>query len=218
MYSLAEENFLKAILHLVENQKTATTNALAKRLSMKPASVSDMLKRLAEKKLVKYEPYKGATLTHSGKHVAISTIRKHRLWEVFLVEKLSFGWEEVHEIAEQLEHIKSKELTERLDAFLGFPKYDPHGDPIPDSSGAFPKASELTLSEAIVGQKLQVCGVKDTSTDFLKYVERNKLGLGARLEVIGMESFDKSVQIQIKDNQQLTLSAKVAQNIYVKNA
>ncbi len=218
MYSFTEENYLKAILFLSrQNERGASTSAIAERLETKAASVSDMLKKLGEKELVVYEKYKGAELTESGKAIAVRTLRKHRLWEVFLVKKMNFGWEEVHEVAEQLEHIQSTKLTDELDAFLGFPKYDPHGDPIPDREGAFPKRPELTLAECAPGEDLIVTGVKDSSVSFLKYLEKSKIGLGSMLHIVEKESFDGSIQARLNDAVEISLSAKASSNLYVKH-
>jgi DtxR family Mn-dependent transcriptional regulator len=138
--TLAEENYLKAIFHIEqETGKGASTSSISKSLNTRAASVSDMLRKLAEKKLISYEKYYGANLTNKGRHIAIMTIRRHRLWETFLVEKLNFGWDEVHEVAEDLEHIKSDQLINALDTFLGYPELDPHGDPIPDANGNWQK-------------------------------------------------------------------------------
>lgn len=217
MYSYTEENYLKAILFLTAGtEKGASTNAIADRLETKAASVTDMLKRLSEKELLQYRKYQGVKLTAKGKDVATRTLRKHRLWEVFLVEQLGFGWDEVHDIAEQLEHIQSKELTDRLDAFLGHPQFDPHGDPIPDKDGKFPKRSELTLSECEPGSVAIVKGVKDTSTDFLRYLEKQEIGLGSELEITEKESFDLSMKVKPKGKAEIQLSEIVSSNLYVK--
>lgn len=216
MYSFTEENYLKAIFFLSAGSvKGATTNAIAERLETRAASVSDMLKRLSEKQLLSYKKYQGVNLTEKGRKVAIRTLRKHRLWEVFLVEKLGFGWEEVHEIAEQLEHIQSVELTNRLDAYLGHPKFDPHGDPIPNSEGRFPQRSELTLAECKPPAELIIIGVKDTSPDFLRYLEKMHLGLGTHLSLQGVEEFDGSMTLHHGKNE-INLSAKVCANLFVK--
>lgn len=216
MYTFTEENYLKAILFLArDSDKGATTNAIAERLETKPASVSDMLKRLSEKNLLVYRKYQGVKLTDEGRNVATRTVRKHRLWEVFLVEKLGFGWEEVHEIAEQLEHIQSPELSDRLDAYLGHPKYDPHGDPIPDKNGSFPKRSELVLSGCQPQQEVIVKGVKDTSPDFLRFLEKNGIGLGSRMQISEVEEFDGSMKVKLGGSSLLSLSAKVCNNLFV---
>lgn len=217
MYSFTEENYLKAILFLTINgEKGASTNSIAMRLSTTAASVSDMLKRLAEKDLLIYRKYQGVNLTDEGRKVAMRTLRKHRLWEVFLVEKLGFGWEEVHDVAEQLEHIQSVKLTDRLDSYLGNPKYDPHGDPIPNKEGQLPQRSELLLSDCDSGDELLVRGVKDSSRDFLEYLEKLGIGLGTRMAVIGKEKFDGSMQISREQEGVHMLSQQVCNNLYVK--
>lgn len=217
MYTFTEENYLKAILFLArESGKGASTNAIAERLETKAASVTDMLKRLAEKELLVYKKYQGVKLTQEGRKVAIRTVRKHRLWEAFLVEKLGFGWEEVHEVAEQLEHIQSIKLTDSLDAYLGHPKFDPHGDPIPDKAGTFPQRSERTLGECEPKSSLIVNGVKDTTPDFLRYLERLGIGLGTAIELLEVEEFDGSMTVALNGCGQAVLSAKVCTNLFVK--
>ena len=182
MLSLTEENYLKAIFALNSDQDLkASTNAIAEKLETKPSSVSDMLKRLNEKKLIDYKKYKSTTLTPKGREIAVSIVRKHRLWEFFLVEKLKFGWDEVHDLAEQLEHIQSKELTNRLDEFLAFPEFDPHGDPIPDKNGNFPTELTTTLNQFNEGKTLTVIGVKDHSSEYLNYLQGLSIGLGTVL-------------------------------------
>jgi DtxR family Mn-dependent transcriptional regulator len=179
MLTYSEENYLKAIYKLQEKGSVKiNTNSIASLLETKAASVTDMLQKLAEKKLVNYERYQGVSLTASGKKAAITVIRKHRLWELFLVSKLGFNWDEVHEIAEQLEHIQSEQLVKKLYAFLGKPKYDPHGDPIPDENGNFHSKNTFPLSTAEKNEKLVISGVIDHRTDFLQYLDRNNLSLG----------------------------------------
>ena len=214
--SFTEENYLKSIFFLSRpGTKTVSTNALAERLQTRAATVTDMLRRLSDKDLIEYKPYKGAQLTEAGQQRAVAILRKHRLWETFLVEKLAFGWEEVHEIAEQLEHIQSTALTERLATFLGHPNYDPHGDPIPNAEGVFPKRANLTLDQVKAGQRLVVKGVKDSSTEFLRYIRKAGIGLGDELTVKDIERFDGSLQV-MHHGKPLMLSAIAASNIYVK--
>ncbi len=216
MYSFTEENYLKAILHLCDaNEKGASTNAIAQKLDAKAASVTEMLKKLSDKKLLNYKKYQGVKLTETGKKVAIATVRKHRLWEVFLVNKLEFGWEEVHEIAEQLEHIQSTKLTDKLDAFLAYPKYDPHGDPIPNKAGIFPNRSDQTLTEIEPHEIAILRGVKDTSAEFLKYLKKLELGLGEELKVLEKEAYDHSMQVQLGNKKILNLSQQVSSNLFV---
>ncbi|MEM1340343.1 MAG: metal-dependent transcriptional regulator [Bacteroidota bacterium] len=212
----AEENYIKAIFHLggAASQPIAT-NAIAEEMDTKPSSVTDMAKKLAEKKLVTYVKYQGVSLTELGIEKALAIIRKHRLWEVFLVKKLDFTWDEVHEVAEQLEHIKSEKLIDQLDALLEYPKYDPHGDPIPSKTGEFKERDKQLLSELPVQAKGVCVGVKDTSSAFLKFLDKNKIALGDTIEVLEKEEFDDSLRIQI-DRRQFHISHLIATNLYVK--
>lgn len=217
MISHTEENYLKAIYKINEAlQKAASTNAISKKMQTSAASVTDMLKRLAEKKLIHYEKYKGVTLTESGNKIATSLIRKHRLWEVFLVNKLHFSWDKVHEIAEELEHIKSDLLIERLDNYLGHPKFDPHGDPIPDKDGNFIYRQQVALSELKIGDQGIVVGVQEHSTTFLQYLDQMKLTLGAQVEVIDKFEYDESIKVKIMDSSEINLTDKVAQNLFIQ--
>jgi DtxR family Mn-dependent transcriptional regulator len=215
MFTLSEENYLKAIYHLErENQGEVSTNAIAEKMDTKPSSVTDMVQKLAEKEVLSYKKYKGTLLTPSGRIIAADVIRKHRLWEVFLVEKLNFQWDEVHEIAEQLEHIQSDELISRLDKYLGFPDYDPHGDPIPDKFGN-EKSTEKKLLSALEKKQKGVCvGVKETTPEFLQYLDKKKIGIGTRITVLGKEFFDGSMVIQVGKDQ-FFVSKKIADNLYV---
>ena len=216
-YTKTEENYLKAIYSLkVKYGKEVSTNALAKKLDTKASSITDMIKKLSVKKLVEYEKYKGVILTGQGQDVAISIIRNHRLWEVFLVEKLNFKWDEVHDLAEQLEHINTEKLTNSLDEFLNFPKFDPHGDPIPNKEGEIPKREEsFLLSELSIGDRGIVVGVKNSEIDFLQFLEEKKLTLGKNIELIKEFSFDKSRIIKL-EKEELTLSEQVCKNIIIK--
>lgn len=215
-YSASKENHLKAIFHLQQQQGVVTTNALAGALQTRPASVTDMLKKLKDQKLLNYERYKGFKLNNEGKKAAIQVIRKHRLWEYFLVKKLQFGWDEVHEIAEEMEHISSKKLVERLDAFLGFPQTDPHGDPIPDSSGKIRMDKHLSLSEQPLNKTVEVSGIARQTTEMLELLQYNHIRLGTRLEVRKRFPFDESVEVRIRNRPPVTISAQVAKNILVK--
>ncbi|HEX6191778.1 MAG TPA: metal-dependent transcriptional regulator [Chitinophagaceae bacterium] len=215
--SYTEENYLKAIYSLSERNEsfdTATTE-IADRIKTKPPTVSDMLRKLTEKKLVSYEKYKRVQLTKAGRQVAILIIRKHRLWEVFLHDKLGFAWDEVHEVAEQLEHIQSEELILRLEKFLGFPKYDPHGDPIPSANGELSQAKRTILSEVEEGKTCQVVGVKDSSTLFLQYLQQINVGIGTRIKVIDKIPFDGSLKISLRKNEELSVSKKFSDNVLV---
>jgi len=214
--TFSEENYLKTIYHLTNLiDSEISTNAIAEKMETKASSVTDMLKKLAEKDLVHYKKYQGVSLTEEGLHSAKMIVRKHRLWEVFLVEKLNFPWDEVHDIAEQLEHIKSEKLTNKLDEFLNFPTEDPHGDPIPNASGQIVKVEKQLLSD-LVEKQIGICvGVKDTSSEFLKYLDKQEIALGSKIEIISKESFDLSLKIKV-DTRELTISSKIAANLFVK--
>jgi DtxR family Mn-dependent transcriptional regulator len=216
MFTLSEENYLKTIYHLeLDADKGISTNAIAKKLETKASSVTDMIKKLSEKEVVVYKKYKGVTLTIFGKRVAASIVRKHRLWEVFLVEKLNFSWDEVHDVAEQLEHIKSPKLVDQLDSFLGFPSHDPHGDPIPDKEGNF-KTIEKSLLSTLKKNEIGVCvGVNDSSSEFLKFLDKKGITLGKQIIVLEKEEFDDSLSIKI-DNKKLSISNKIANNLYIQ--
>lgn len=216
--SFTEENYLKAIYSIAHtcNINEVSTNQISEHLNNKAASVTDMLKRLAEKKFIDYKPYKGVKLTDKGKKTAIKIVRKHRLWEVFLVEKLNFKWDEVHDIAEQLEHINSDELIEKLDVFLGKPKADPHGDPIPDANGRFYVQKSFALSSAVPKQNLIVTGVTDHSVHFLQYLSGSGIGLGDSVKVEQVNDYDNSISIKLNKTKSLFLSQKAASNILVE--
>ena len=217
MFSLSEENYLKSIFHLQTiSGKGISTSAIAKKLDTQPSSVTDMIKKLADKQVLVYKKYQGVTLTNLGMKVAASIIRKHRLWEVFLVEKLNFSWDEVHDVAEQLEHIKSPKLINELDEFLGFPKKDPHGDPIPDKEGNFQKIEKRLLSKLEENQYGICVGVNDSSSEFLKYLDKHQISLGQQIKVISKESFDGSLTILI-NKKEMTISHKISNNIYIQS-
>ncbi|MEY4085105.1 MAG: hypothetical protein RL074_892 [Bacteroidota bacterium] len=214
--TFSEENYLKAIYHLSTfDEAEVSTNAIAEMMDTKASSVTDMLKKLAEKELVYYKKYQGASLTEKGRLMAKMIVRKHRLWEVFLVEKLDFTWDEVHDVAEQLEHIRSEKLIDKLDDFLGHPTEDPHGDPIPDGNGKMITVDKLLLSEAKENQEVICVGVKDTSAEFLQYLDRQGIALGSKIKIVAIEPFDLSVIIKI-DEKQVIVSDKTATNLYVK--
>lgn len=216
MLSHSEENYLKAIYHLsFTEEEGISTNSIASRVDTKASSVTDMLKKLSEKELINYQKYKGVFITDLGKYTAKMIIRKHRLWEVFLVEKLGFNWDEVHAIAEELEHINSEKLINALDAFLGFPKEDPHGDPIPNARGEIVSRQKQLLSESVIGKKYICVGVKDSSSQFLQYLDRQQIALGTQLLVLAREEFDQSITVKIHEVE-LVLSKVVTQNLYVK--
>jgi len=216
MFTFSEENYLKAIYHLeIDADKGISTNAIAKKLETKASSVTDMVKKLSEKKVVVYKKYQGVTLTDFGKKTAANVVRKHRLWEVFLVEKLDFSWDEVHDVAEQLEHIKSPKLINQLDSFLGFPTHDPHGDPIPDKEGNL-KTIEKSLLSTLNKNETGVCvGVDDSSSEFLRFLDKKGITLGKQITVLEKEDFDDSLSIQI-DNKKLSISNKIANNLYIQ--
>lgn len=212
--TFSEENYLKAIYHLEKQYENGVpTNAVAEMMQSKASSVTDMVKRLAEKEFVHYKPYQGVTLTPMGKKHAVRVIRKHRLWETFLVEKLNFKWDEVHEIAEQLEHIKSEKLTDRLEKFLNYPKVDPHGDVIPDKEGNFPSINKVVLADCAPGDKGILIGVED-SKSFLNYLDKHGISLQDQVEIKGHEQFDDSYILLI-NGEEKTISKKTAQNLYL---
>jgi DtxR family Mn-dependent transcriptional regulator len=213
-FSNSEENYLKTIFHLQMESETVTTNAVAEMLQTKPASVTDMMKKLNAKKLLHYRPYYGFYLSNEGKKIAVSIIRRHRLWEYFLSEKLKFSWNEVHEVAEELEHISNKKLIDKLDEFLGFPQFDPHGDPIPDSKGKIKTYNEWPLFELPVNQSAEVRRVSNQSPGMLELLQHKNIGIGTRVEVKKHFEFDHSLEIKIK-NTTLTISGQLAKNIFV---
>ncbi|WP_299119966.1 metal-dependent transcriptional regulator [uncultured Tenacibaculum sp.] len=218
MFSQSEENYIKTIYHLAAiSDKGISTNAIAKKLETKASSVTDMIKKLSDKKVLVYKKYQGVTLTDFGKRTAANIIRKHRLWEVFLVQKLNFTWDEVHEVAEQLEHIKSPKLIDELDAFLGYPKSDPHGDPIPDKDGNLPQIQKSLLSTLEKSEKGVCVGVNDTSSEFLRFLDKQEIGLGKNIEVLDKEPFDDSFLVKI-NGKEMTISNKVANNIYIQKS
>lgn len=211
----SEENYIKVIYHLsLVSPKGVNTNAIAGMLVTKASSVTDMLKKLSEKKLVSYQKYYGVTLTDKGFLSAKMIVRKHRLWEVFLVNKLNFSWDEVHEIAEELEHIKSEKLIYKLDDFLGFPSFDPHGDPIPNAKGEIEKIDKFLLSEATLNTNYLCVGVKNSSAEFLQYLDKQNISLGSTIKVISCEEFDKSLTI-ILNAKTISISNKIAENLFI---
>ncbi len=213
--TLSEENYLKAIYHLGKQGSVAvSTNAIAEKIKSKASSVTDMVKKLADKNLANYVKYQGVTLTEKGRLIAALVIRKHRLWEVFLVEKLNFTWDEVHDVAEQLEHIKSLKLVDELDAFLGCPTHDPHGDPIPDKDGNYSPIKSVNILEIKKGEQGVLVLVKNSSDSFLKYLNKNNLALGDAIKVIDFEPFDKSLTIETSDRKMI-ISNEVAKNLYL---
>ncbi|MDB0023250.1 metal-dependent transcriptional regulator [Flavobacteriaceae bacterium] len=215
MLSFSEENHLKSIFHLsTDIESEVSTNSIADDLNTKASSVTEMLKKLGEKNLIVYKKYHGAQLTEMGRKTALNIIRKHRLWEVFLVDKLNFKWDEVHDIAEQLEHIQSEKLTNELDKFLNFPTKDPHGDPIPNPAGFIKFTPKLRLSDLNIGETGKFIGVKDSSSTFLKYLDKRKISLGSNIKVLHQEKFDQSLHVGL-DETNLTISIKTASNLYI---
>ncbi len=217
MSSHVEENYLKAIYKLTERNKDgAYTNDIAYELNIKPATVTEAIKKLSEKGLIHYEKYKAVTLTELGKQIAIKTIRKHRLWEVFLVEKLGFKWDEIHPMAEELEHIGFEELTERLAQFLGNPEFDPHGDPIPDRDGNFAKTKSIKLTGVLLNGTAVMTGVENHSTSFLQHLDKIGIKLGISITVKEIVDFDKSMLISVNGEKEVYLSQEIASNILCK--
>ncbi|MFO0356806.1 MAG: metal-dependent transcriptional regulator [Sphingobacteriaceae bacterium] len=219
LISVTEENYIKAIYALTHSAgvEHANTNQLSLRLNNKAASVSDMLQRLFEKKLIDYKKYHGVKLTKKGLSTAIQIVRKHRLWEVFLVEKLNFKWDEVHEIAEQLEHVHSEELVKRLDKFLNYPKYDPHGDPIPDMKGIVHEIKQIELDKCKIKNKVIFSGVKSHTKEFLQHISKLGLSLGYKIELINRSEFDDLLEIKIGSSKKtIHIGHKTAENILVE--
>jgi DtxR family transcriptional regulator, Mn-dependent transcriptional regulator len=217
-YSVSKENYIKAIYHLQQTGAKVSTNALAQALQTKPASVTDMLQKLRDQDLLEYVKYQGVNLSARGQQVALQIVRKHRLWECFLVQKLGLGWEEVHEIAEELEHISNEKLIDRLDHFLGKPQIDPHGDPIPNKQGILPAREQVALDQVISGRKLLVCGIGDQSPAFLEQLAAYGINLGSHIVVLHRFSFDQSLQIKVGRKAPCSVSQHVSKNLFVTYA
>jgi DtxR family Mn-dependent transcriptional regulator len=215
-YTIAEENYIKSVYHLQQQSALVATNHLAEALQTQPASVTDMVKKLTGKKLVHYERYKGVRLNAAGKRLALQIIRKHRLWEYFLVNTLEFGWDEVHEVAEQLEHVSSSKLIEQLDRFLGYPRFDPHGDPIPDKQGKLAYRQRLPILEQPHQQWLEITAVGDESPALLEMLGHHHIQLGTRVRVLRSFSFDGSIEISVADQKPVTISNQLAKTLLVK--
>lgn len=211
-----EENYIKALYRLQQDGSMVSTNELAREIAIKPASATDMLKKLSEKKLIRYQAYYGCRLTGDGRRIALGIIRKHRLWEFFLCEKLGFEWDAVHDIAEELEHISSPELIHRLDAYLGYPQSDPHGDPIPDSEGRLPDFAYRPLSAFTKGDRVQVMAVANQSAGALSLLKHYGLAIGSTIHILEQFSFDGSLEIQVNNEQTRILGHAFAQNILVQ--
>ena len=215
-YSTSEENYIKAIYHLQGDEGMVTTNELSAELKTRPASVTDMLKKLKTKKLLIYERYQGFRLSTEGRKVALGIIRRHRLWEFFLSEKLKFSWDEVHEVAEQLEHVTSKKLIDKLDEYLGFPRFDPHGDPIPDQQGKISASERIPITDVPINQVVEVCHVANQTSEMLDILKHNHIIIGTKLEVKKRFSFDNSLEIKSGRQQPFVLSESVARHVWVK--
>ncbi len=214
-YSTSEENYIKAIFHLQGEESTVTTNELARELQTRPASVTDMMKKLKTKKILHYQPYQGFRLNQEGNKVAIGIIRRHRLWEYFLSEKLKFSWDEVHVVAEDLEHVSSKKLIDKLDEFLGYPRFDPHGDPIPDTHGKIKNNLRICLADLVLNKPAIVSQVADQSTEMLELLKHKNIQIGTRLEIKKKFDFDHSLEIKIRQLSSFTISEQLAKNIFV---
>ncbi len=215
-FSTAEENYIKAIFHLQQADGNVTTNEVATELNTKPASVTDMLKKLKQKKILNYEKYQGFRLSTDGKKIALNIVRKHRLWEFFLVEKLAFGWDEVHEMAEELEHLTSTKLIDKLDAFLGYPKFDPHGDPIPDVNGKMAARKQVNLIDLPLNQKAEVSAVASQSSELLELLKHKNIQIGTTITVKQKFAFDHSLDIKLEKQNPFTISQQLAQVLMVK--
>lgn len=213
--SQAEENYIKSIYHLQQTAENVTTNALADHIKTKPASVTDMLKKLQQKNLLNYNKYKGFKLSKEGNKAALNIVRRHRLWEFFLVNELQFSWEEVHDVAEQLEHVSSRKLIDKLDAFLGFPRYDPHGDPIPDSNGKINHLQQMPLLRLPLNTMAIITSVQNQSNDLLTFLNARNIRIGTKLEIKQKLSFDNSLEIKIKNRQSFNVSEQLANAINV---
>lgn len=217
MLSFTEENYLKALLQLTletGNKEDVGTNELAAHLNIKPATANDMLKKLKEKKFVSYKKYGKSSLTTEGKKLAIEVVRKHRLWETFLYEKLEFTWDEVHEVAEHLEHIQSPKLISKLDKFLNYPAFDPHGDVIPSAKGEMKMPVKKTLNEEEIGHTCTMVGVKDNSATFLQYVNKVGLSINNQIKVLSKQNYDDLIEIEV-NGKSSSVSPKFAENIVI---
>ena len=215
-YSASEENYIKTIFHLQKDDGTLTTNELAGELQTRPASVTDMMKKLKTKKLLHYEAYQGFRLSNEGRKVALNIIRRHRLWEFFLAEKLQFSWDEVHEVAEQLEHVSSKKLVDKLDEYLGYPRVGPHGAPIPAEEGRIESSREVSLKDLPVNKMAVVSHVSDQSSAMLELLKHKNIGIGTKLEIKKKFDFDHSMEIKTGRLPVFTISEQLAKNIFVK--
>jgi DtxR family Mn-dependent transcriptional regulator len=214
-YSNSEENYLKTIFHLQTDSDNVSTNAVAQELQTTAASVTDMMKKLNAKKLLHYKPYYGFSLSEEGKKIALNIVRRHRLWEFFLSEKLNFGWDEIHILAEELEHVSSNKLIDKLDEYLGFPQLDPHGDPIPDKKGKMKTEGTVSLSKLPLNQMAEVSRIINHSPEMIDYLKEKNIWIGTHIQVRKKLSFDNSLEVRVK-NLTFTLSENLAQNLFVK--
>lgn len=217
MFSVSEENYIKAVYHLQRKGEAVSTNELAARMHTKPASVTDMLKKLKTKKLLDYEPYHGVKLTATGRRIALEIVRRHRLWEYFLVNKIGFAWDEVHEIAEELEHIQHPDLIDKLDAFLGRPAFDPHGDPIPDRDGKMATVEYRLLTEVKAGEKVLFSSVGLQTPELMNMLKHKKISLGDTIKVLETFDFDQSLDVMINETRHVSLSFRLARFMLVNN-
>jgi DtxR family Mn-dependent transcriptional regulator len=213
-FTATEENYIKAIYHLQHRHGKVGTSLLSEEMNTRPASVTDMLKKLESKKLLHYRKYKGFILTEQGIKTAVQVVRKHRLWEYFLVNKLGFTWGDVHSMAEELEHVSSPELITRLDEYLGNPAFDPHGDPIPDGEGQFRTIEQENLLLVPLNKTITVSSVSNQQTDMLELLNHYRIGIGTRIKVLQRFSFDGSVEIEVEGQPAIIISHAVAQNVY----
>jgi DtxR family Mn-dependent transcriptional regulator len=217
--SFTEENYLKAIYKLTSEQENrVSTNAIAGLLDTRASSVTDMIKKLCEKGLVNYAKYQGVMLTGLGESKALQIVRKHRLWEVFLVNQLGLGWDEVHDIAEQLEHTESERLYDFMDRFLNYPKVDPHGDPIPDRAGKIDVLNQIRLTDVEPGTSVLVSGVLNHSAEFLQYLQDISLTPGSEVFITRTLTFDGAVEIRLLNGKELLVSGLIGSAILVKSA
>ena len=214
-FTTSEENYIKSIYHLQQETGMVNTNSLATEMNTRAASVTDMLKKLKTKKILQYERYKGFKLNETGKKVALGVVRRHRLWEYFLVDKLGFEWDKVHPIAEELEHVSSDELIKRLERFLGNPSFDPHGDPIPDSNGKVPVIKQLNLAALPINQIVTVSSVSNQSQQMLEMLKHYHIGIGTKLSVVKRFEFDGSLEIKVVKKAACIISDQVAKNVFV---
>ncbi len=213
-YTYTEENYIKAIYHLQHVHGKVSTTLLSDEMNTRPASVTDMLKKLESKKIVHYQKYRGFSLTDQGNKAALNVVRKHRLWEYFLVNKLGFDWDEVHSMAEELEHISSNELTTRLDDFLGNPAFDPHGDPIPDNKGKIKIIKQESLADLPARKIATVSSVKNQSTEMLDLLNHFRIGIGTKIKINKRFDFDGSIEIKVEKLPAIIISKQVAQNVF----